>query len=125
MRLRRICEDKTDYDTSLEYQKNKCFKSKFLKTPISKIINQVKPCVNRFHPVNNSKLKENKQKKILRITQFPKLLRSSQLEKQLQFNVMLACKRPQILGNFVTCYKKLSFGPYEGKDGSIFVWALW
>ena len=25
MRMRRICEDKTDYDTSLEYLKNKCF----------------------------------------------------------------------------------------------------
>ena len=81
--------------------------------------------MNRFHPVYNSKLKENKQKKILRITQFSKLLRSSQLEKQLQSNVMLACKRSQTLGSFVTYYKKLSFGPHEGKDRSIFAWALW
>ena len=32
---------------------------------------------------------------------------------------MLAYKRPQTLGNFVARYKKLSFGPLEGKDGGI------
>ena len=32
---------------------------------------------------------------------------------------MLAYKHPQTLGTFVTCYKKLSFGPLEGKDGGI------
>ena len=32
---------------------------------------------------------------------------------------MLAYKRPQTLGNFVTCYKKLSFGSHEGWDGGI------
>ena len=42
MRMWRICEDKTDYDTSLEYLKNKCFKSKFPITLTSKIIEQVK-----------------------------------------------------------------------------------
>ena len=63
MRMRRICEDKTDYDTSLEYLKNKCFKSKFPKTLTSKIIEQAKSWVDRFHPINNSKLKKIKQKK--------------------------------------------------------------
>ena len=119
MRMRRICEDKTDYDTSLEYLKNKCFKSKFLKTLTSKLIEQAKSWVDRFHPINNSKLKKNKQKIIVWVTQFPKLLRSSQMEKRLQSNVMLAYKHPQTLGNFVARYKKLSFGPLEGKDGSI------
>ena len=119
MRMRRICEDKTDYDTSLEYLKNKCFKSKFLKTLTSKLIEQAKSWVDRFHPINNSKLKKNKQKIIVWVTQFPKLLRSSQMEKRLHSNVMLAYKRPQTLGNFVARYKKLSFGPLEGKDGSI------
>ena len=119
MRMRRIlvCEDKTDYDTSLEYLKNKCFKSKFPKTLTSKIIEQAKYWMDRFHPINNSKLKKNKQKKIVLVTQFPKLLGSSQMEKRLQPSVMLAYKRPQTLGNFVTCYKKLSFGPFESKDG--------
>ena len=88
--MRRICEDKTDYDTSLEYLKNKCFKSKFPKTLTSKIIEQAKSWVDRFHPINNSKLKKNKQKKIVWVTQFPKLLRSSQMEKRLQPSVMLA-----------------------------------
>ena len=120
MRMRRICEDKTDYDTSLEYLKNKCFKSKFPKTLTSKIIEQAKSWVDRFHSINNSKLKKNKQKKIVWVTQFPKLLRSSQMEKRLQSNVMLAYKCPQTLGNFVARYKKLSFGPLEGKDGGIF-----
>ena len=119
MRTRRICEDKTDYDTSLEYLKNKYFKSKFPKTLTSKIIEQAKSWVDRFHPINNSKLKKNKQKKVVWVTQFPKLLRSSQMEKRLQSSVMLAYKRPQTLGNYVTCYKKLSFGPLEGKDGGI------
>ena len=32
---------------------------------------------------------------------------------------MLAYKCRQTLGNFVTCYKKPSFGPLEGKDGGI------
>ena len=32
---------------------------------------------------------------------------------------MLAYKRPQTFGNFVTCYKTLSFGPHESKDGGI------
>ena len=41
------------------------------------------------------------------------------MEKRLQPNVMLAYKRPQTLGNFVTCYKKLSFNPHEGKDRGI------
>ena len=41
------------------------------------------------------------------------------MEKRLQSSVMLAYKRPQTVGNFVTCYKKLSFGPHEGKDGGI------
>ena len=68
MRLRRICEDKTDYDTSLEYLKNKCFKSKFPKTLTSKIVEQAKSWVDRFHPINNSKLKKNKQKKIVWVT---------------------------------------------------------
>ena len=89
MRMRRICEDKTDYDTSLECLKNKCFKSKFPKTLTSKIIEQAKSWVNRFHPINNSKLKKNKQKKIVWITQFPKLLRSSQMEKRLQSSEFL------------------------------------
>ena len=62
MRMRRICEDKTDYDTSLKYLRNKYFKSKFPKILISKIIEQAKSWVDRFHPVNNSKLKKNKQK---------------------------------------------------------------
>ena len=119
MRMRRICEDKTDYDTSLEYLKNKCFKSKFPKTLTSKIIEQAKSWVDRFHPINNSKLKKNKQKKIVWVTQFPKLLRYSQMEKSLQSNVMLAYKRPQTLGNFVARYKKLAFGPLESKDGGI------
>ena len=65
MRMRRICEDKTDYDTSLEYPKNKCFKSKFPKTLTSKIIEQSKSWVDRFYLVNNSKIKKNKQKKIV------------------------------------------------------------
>ena len=39
--------------------------------------------------------------------------------KRLQSRVMLAYKRPQTLGNFVPCYKKLSFGPLEGKNGGI------
>ena len=30
-----------------------------------------------------------------------------------------AIKCPQTLGTFVTCYKKLSFGPLEDKDGGI------
>ena len=119
MRMRRICEDKTDYDTSLKYLKNKCFIFKFPKTLTSKIIEQAKSWVDRFHPINNSKLKKNKQKKIVWFTQFPKLLRSSQMEKRLPSNVMLAYKRPQTLGNFVARYKKLSFGPLEGKDGGI------
>ena len=42
------------------------------------------------------------------------------MEKRLRSNVMLAYKRPQILGNFVTCYKKLSFGPHEDRNGGIF-----
>ena len=117
--MRRICEDKTDYDTNLEYLKNKCFKSKFPKTLIFKIIEQAKSWVDRFHPVNNSKLKKNKQKKIVLVTQFPKLLRSSQMEKRLQSSIMLAYKRLQTLGNFVTCYEKISLGPLEGKDGGI------
>ena len=99
--------------------KNKCFKSKFPKTLTSKIIEQAKSWVDRFHPINNSKLKKNKQKQIVWITQFPKLLRSSQMEKHLQPSVMLAYKRPQTLGNFGTCYKKPSFGPLESKDGGI------
>ena len=103
--MRRICEDKTDYDTSLEYLKNKCFKTKFPKTLTSKIIEQAKSWVDRFHPINKSKLKKNKQKKIVWVTQFPKLLRSSQMEKRLQSNVMLTYKRPQTLGNFVARYK--------------------
>ena len=41
------------------------------------------------------------------------------MEKRLQSSVILAYKRPQTLGNFVTCYKNLSSGPLEGKDGSI------
>ena len=49
MRMRRICADKTDYDTSLEYLKNKCFKSKFPKTLTSKIVEQAKSWVDRFH----------------------------------------------------------------------------
>ena len=65
MRMRRICKDKTDYDTSLDYLKNKCFKSKFPKTFTSKIIEQAKFWVDRFHLVSNSKLKKNKQKKIV------------------------------------------------------------
>ena len=77
MRMRCICEDKTDYDTSLEYLKNKCFKSKFPETLTSKITEQAKSWVDRFHPINNSKLKKNK-KKIVWVTQFPKLLQSSQ-----------------------------------------------
>ena len=97
----------------------RCFKSKFPKTLTSKIIEQAKSWVDRFHPINKSKLKKNKQKKIAWVTQFPKLLRSSQMEKRLQSNVMLAYKRPQTLGNFVARYKKLSFGPLEGKDGGI------
>ena len=116
--MRRICADKTDYDTSLEYLKNKCFKSNIPKTLTFKIIEQAKSWVDRFYPINNSKLKKNKQKKIVWVTQFPKLLRSSQMEKRLQSSVMLAYKRPQTLGNLVTCYKKLSFGPVEGKDGA-------
>ena len=124
MRLRRICEDKTDYDTSLEYLTNKCFISKFPKTLTSRIIEQAKSWVDIFHPVNNSKSKENKKKKIVWITQFPKLLRSSQMDKCIQSNVMLAYKRPQTLGNFVTCYKKLSFSPNEGKKWG-YIWVLW
>ena len=118
MRMRRICEDKTDNDTILAYLKNKCLKSKLPKTLTSKIIEKAKSWVDRFHPVNNSKLKKNKQKKIVWVTQFPKL-RSSQMEKRLQSSVMLAYKRPQKLGNFVTCYTKLLFDPLEGKDGGI------
>ena len=41
------------------------------------------------------------------------------MEKRLQSSVMLAYKRSQTLGNFVTCYKKLSFGALEGKNGGI------
>ena len=63
MRMRRICEDKTDYDTSLEYLKSKCFKSKFPKNLTSKIVEQAKSWVDRFHPINYSNLKKNKQKK--------------------------------------------------------------
>ena len=119
LRMRRICEDKTDYDASLEYRKNNCLKSKFPKAPTSTIIEQATSRVDRFHPVNNSKVKENMQKKIVWVTQFPKRLRSSQIEKSLQSNLMLAYKRPQTLSNFVTCYKKLLFGPHECKDGGI------
>ena len=78
MRMRHICEDKTDYDTSLEYLKNKCFKSKFSRN--QKIIEQAKFWVDKFHPVNNNKSKENKQQKIVWAAQFPKLLQSSQME---------------------------------------------
>ena len=117
--MRRICEDKTDYDTSLEYLKNKCFKSKFSKTLTSKIIEQPKSWMDRFHPVNNSKLKEYKQKKIVWVAQFLKVLRSCQIEKRLQFNILLACKRPQTLDHFVTFYKKLSLGSHESKNGGI------
>ena len=75
--------------------------------------------MDRFHPVNNSKLKKNKQKKIVWVNQFPKLMRSSQMKKRLQSSVMLANMGPQTLGNFFTCYKKLSFGFFEGKDEGI------
>ena len=37
------------------------------------------------------------------------------MEKRLS-NVVLAYKCLQTLGNLVTCYIKLSFGPYEGMD---------
>ena len=58
---RRVCEDKTDYFTSLEDLKNECFKSKIPKTFTSKIIEQAKSWVDRFHPVDNNKIKESKQ----------------------------------------------------------------
>ena len=75
--------------------------------------------MDRFHVVNNSKLKKNKQKKIVWVIEFPKLLQCSQIEKHLQSRLMHAYTRSQTLGNFVTCYKKLSFGLLEGKDGGI------
>ena len=75
--------------------------------------------MDKFHSVNINKLKENKQKKMIWFTQFPKLLRSSQKEKRLQSSVMHAYKRPQTLGNFVTCCKKLSSGLHKGKGGGV------
>ena len=41
------------------------------------------------------------------------------MEKRLQSSVIVAHQRPQTLGNFVNCYKKLSFGPLVGKDAGI------
>ena len=118
MRMRHIREDKTDHDASLEYLKNKCFKSKCSKTLTSKIIKLAESWVDRFHPVNNSKLKENKQNKIVWVTQFPKLLRSSLVEKRLQSNVMLAYKHPQTLGNFVLAIKSFLLVLIRAKMGA-------
>ena len=112
--MRRKCKDKAENDTILEHLKNNVSNLNF---PTSKIIEQAKLWVDRYHPVNNGKSKEAENNRMA--TQFPKLLRSSQIKNCLQSNVMLAYQRPQTLGNFVTCYRKLLFGPHEGNDGGI------
>ena len=57
-----ICKDKTDYYASQEHLKNKCFKFKFPEILTSKIIEQAKSWVDRFHPVNNNDFKESNKK---------------------------------------------------------------
>ena len=74
--------------------------------------------MDRFDAVKKSKSKKSKQNKLLCATQFPQLEQSREMEKRLQSNVKLAYKRPRILGNLVTSYRKLSFGFHEGMNGA-------
>ena len=46
-------------------------------------------------------------------------MQSSEMEERLQSNVKLAYKRPRILGNLVTCYRKLTIGLHESMDGDV------
>ena len=119
MRIRRIYEDNIDYYTGLKHLKHKCFTLKFPRTITLHIIEQAKSWVDRFHLVTKSKSKKRKQNKLLCVSQFLKLEQSREMEKRLQSNVKLAYKRPRMLGNLVTSYRKLSCGRHEGMKGSM------
>ena len=75
--------------------------------------------MDRFDPVKKSKSKKREQNKLVCVTQFPKLVQSSEMRKRLQSNVKLVYKRPRILGNLVRCYRKLSFDLHESMDGDM------
>ena len=79
--------------------------------------------MDRFHSVNNNKFKEISKKNrmgclVFKITAIQPDGKMSTIQRK-------ACiQAPTDIWNFVTRYKKLSFGSHQGRDGG-HIWALW
>jgi hypothetical protein len=106
IRLRRLNEKNTNYLKAIEELKTKCFKSGFNRKLVQKMINITKLWTDRFTPPKSSST--NKKRKTVWATSFPRLLKLTTRERELNPKALITYKRPQTLSQQLTNYKALA-----------------
>ena len=82
------------------------------------MINITKTWKDRFAPPASLETSVGEQQKTVWVTSFPKLLKLSRKEKQLNQNAMIAYQRPQTLSQNLTRYKKIAHERHNGPGSS-------
>ena len=106
IRLRRLCEHDDDYKQAVISLKQKCYTSGFNKNLVDDMINTTITWKERFSPPSSHKRVHGNVS--VWATHFPKLMRLSKREKELNPNALLTYKRPATLGTHLTNYKELA-----------------
>ena len=111
MRLRRLCEESSNYFEGLDQLACKCSKSHFSKKLYHSIISNAKTWTDRFNPINRKEpTNGNKNdKRIAWPTAFPDVIKLTNKEKKLQPNAFVSYRRPATLGKILTNYLKLAW----------------
>ena len=104
IRLRRLCERDNDYLEAIKSLKDKCLKSCFCKALVEDMINITVEWKDRFGPPMK-KAREINDNISVWTTNFPKLLKLTEKERELNPNVLVAYKRPQTMAALLTNYK--------------------
>ena len=104
VRLRRLCERDDDYLEAIKALKQKCLKSCFSKALVDDMIKITVEWKDRFGPPMK-KAREVNENVSIWTTNFPKLLKLTNKERELNPNVLVAYKRPQTIATLLTNYK--------------------
>jgi hypothetical protein len=105
-RMRRLNERDEDYRMAIEKLEDKCIKSGFDKNLVKDMVNLTKQWKDRFSPPIVSKPKS--ESRLVWTTQFPKLLKLTNKEKNLNQKAMVSYKRPMTLAAHITNYRKVA-----------------
>ena len=106
--MRRLNERDEDYSVAIKKLEEKCIKSGFDKNLVKDMISITKQWKDRFSPPTESTTKP--EQRLVWATQFPKLLKLSHKEKELNPKAMITFKRPITLAGLLTNYRTIAHG---------------